>query len=104
MLTYDMADAAIQQIADALAPFDKQSQAAKIDVVRENSAAIKIQIIDSQFVGLTKVERSQRVWPFLRLLGSEIQDEISALVLLSPAEGQVPWASQVAPESSRVMQ
>ena len=102
-ITFDVRDSELQRLGDALAQYGRANPNARVDLIRENSAAIQIRVTDPQFAGLSKVERSNKVWPFIRLLPEELQDEISALVLLAPQD-RLPFdvGEQFAPSQPTV--
>jgi stress-induced morphogen len=56
------------------------------EAYRYNSASIRIRIIDDRFRGKSKAEREEMVFPVLKRLPEEIQDDIMLLLLLTDDE------------------
>jgi stress-induced morphogen len=77
-------------IKSALDEYDRNHSRARTDVRRQNSASVRIRIIDSAFTGLDRVQRENLVWPMLRKLPEVAQDDISMLLLLTPEESTSP--------------
>ena len=59
---------------------------AKVDAYRFNSISIRIRITDDKFRGLSKVDRTQMVEPFLDQLPESIQQDLVFLLLMAPGE------------------
>ena len=59
---------------------------AKIKSYRQNSAAIRVRIIDSDFRRLDRSARHNLVWNILESLPENIQSQITMLLLLTPEE------------------
>jgi hypothetical protein len=80
-------DAVIEEIRKVLAPFGIDHPGAKIDLYRQNSASVRVRIIDRDFAGMSKRERNELVWKkYLDSLSDDAQADISMLVLLAPDE------------------
>jgi stress-induced morphogen len=79
-------DSVVSRIEDALKKYGVQHTRAAINVYRQNSAAIRIRIIDPDFSGLDLVERDTRLWRILDELPEEVLNEITLLLLLTPEE------------------
>jgi stress-induced morphogen len=47
---------------------------------------VRVRIVDGDFRGMNRVERSKMVWAYLDSLPDEIQSDLSALILLTPEE------------------
>lgn len=47
-------DDCLQAVADALAKYEEQHPNAEIEVYRQNTASIRVQIVDSDFAGVSK--------------------------------------------------
>ena len=72
-----------QQVIDLL---KRAFPNAEIDAYRQNSAVIRVRMIDDYFQGKSRVEREEKVLPVLRRLPDEILGDITLLLLLTPAE------------------
>jgi hypothetical protein len=57
-----------------------------IAAYRYNSVSIRIRILDSVYKDKNRVEREAMVLPAIRALEQKIQDDITVLLLLTPAE------------------
>ncbi|MFO7901326.1 MAG: hypothetical protein R6U98_01590 [Pirellulaceae bacterium] len=79
-------DAAVEQIAAALAEFEKTHEYAECMVYRYNPASIRIRIVDSIFSGRSKSERHDYAMQYLRGLPDDVLSEISILLCLEPGE------------------
>ena len=59
---------------------------AEVDLYRQNSASVRVRVVDPAFRGKSRSERHKVVWPILRELPEEVLGELSMLVLLPPEE------------------
>lgn len=82
-----------QQILDVLASYKKSHPKAKIDVYRQNSASIRIRIIDPDFKGKDHVDRDSELWKIVSELPEEVQSQITFLLLLTPDETATSFAN-----------
>jgi stress-induced morphogen len=80
-------DALVKKFAKILGEYERENPGAVATVYRQNSAAIRVRVVDERFARMSKPDRHDRVWRFIsdRLSDDEIQ-ELSILLLLSPAE------------------
>lgn len=79
-------DDSIDKIIEALRAYEQDHPQAQIEVYRQNSVSVRIRIVDPDFTGHGKSQRSQDTWRYLSQLPEEIQSDISMLLLLTPAE------------------
>ena len=79
-------DAVIEQIIGALRPYAAAHPTSQIDLYRQNSVSVRVRIIDPDFAGRSKVDRSNDVWKYLSALSEEVESDISTLILLTPDE------------------
>lgn len=79
-------DRSVRQILDLLAEYDSTHPAALIHAYRQNSASVRIRIIDPDFQGRDRVERERNIWNILGKLPDDVQNEITLLLLLTPDE------------------
>jgi len=86
-------DDCLQAVADALAEYEKQHPKASVEVYRQNSASVRARIVDPDFDGVSKADRHDAVWAFVKDLPEEQQAEISLLLLLVPGELKMSFAS-----------
>jgi stress-induced morphogen len=86
-------DPIIERIIEALRSYEADHPSSQIDLYRQNSVSVRVRIIDPDFAGRNKVERSQMVWKYLDRLPEETQSDISTLVLLVPEETRMSFAN-----------
>jgi len=81
-----LSDSQRNVILDVLSPHQAAHPNAQIDVRRLHGVWIRVRIIDPDFQGIFWADRDEQVWPLLQQLPSEIFDDISMVLLLTPAE------------------
>ncbi len=86
-------DSVIERIIEALRAYEVEHPDAQIDIYRQNSVSVRVRIIDSIFSGMTKVERSKKVWQYLNSLPDDVQSDLSTLILLTPEETKMSFAN-----------
>ena len=79
-------DTVIDRMIETLQEFQADHPKSQIDLYRQNSVSVRIRIVDPDFSGLTKADRSKATWKYLNSLPDEIQADLSALILLTPDE------------------
>ena len=79
-------DAEVSAILEALETYRASHPSAKIDSYRQNSASIRIRIIDADFQKLDRAVRHDLIWEILEQLPEDIQSQVTVLLLLTPAE------------------
>jgi hypothetical protein len=79
-------DDILEEIKKVLSSYQKDHSAAMIDLYRQNSASVRVRIVDPDLGGLSKRERNDLVWKYLDPLSDRSQADISMLVLLTPGE------------------
>jgi hypothetical protein len=85
-ITRGKPDAIIDEIKQVLGSYEKDHPSAKIDLYRQNSASVRVRIIDSDFDGMSNRERNDLIWKYLEPLSEDSQGDLSMLVLLTPGE------------------
>jgi stress-induced morphogen len=80
-------DEIVNHVKSVLDEYEKQYAGSVATLYRQNSASIRIRIVDDRFAGHSKGERHDEVWDFIasRLDQDEMQD-ISVLLPLTSAE------------------
>ena len=86
-------DEVIDRMIEALRTYEVDHSGSDIDIYRQNSVSVRIRIIDPDFAGLSKVERSKRVWKYLDSLSDDVQSDLSTLILLTPEETKLSFAN-----------
>ena len=66
---------------------------AVIDCYRQNSASIRIRILDPGFRDLNRATRDDQIWKILGNLPEDIQSQITVLLLLTPEEAKTSFAN-----------
>lgn len=79
-------DAVIDRIIEALRAYKADHPNARIDLYRQNPVSVRVRIIDPDFAGRSKIDRSKEVWKYLNSSSDEIQSDLSALILLTTEE------------------
>lgn len=80
-------DELVERVKGALDEYERLHPGAVAALYRQNSAAIRIRIVDERFAQWSRGQRHDYVWKFItdRLSEDDIQ-EIAVLLLLPPAE------------------
>jgi hypothetical protein len=86
-------DAVLDRIIEVLRAYEQDHPQARIDLYRQNRVSVRIRIIDPDFAGTGKSERSQRAWTYLEKLDDDTQGDISTLLLLTPDETKMSFAN-----------
>jgi len=86
-------DPTIDQIIEALRGYEREHPRAKIDLYRQNSASIRIRIIDPELSGISKAQRHRLALGYLGALSDDTQGEIGLLLLLTPDETTMSFAN-----------
>src|SRR5262245_27925791 len=86
-------DEIIEQIIGVLRSYEADHPKSRIDLYRQNPVSVRVRIIDPDFSGLTKIERSKMAWNYLGHLPDDIQSDISTLILLAPEETSMSFAN-----------
>jgi hypothetical protein len=82
-------DAATKQIERALAEqYLPNHPRASLTVYRYNSASIRVRVVDPDFEGQDLVERETEIFPIIRKLPDDLQDQITMLFLVTPHESE----------------
>ena len=79
-------DTIIEQFTQALRAYEADHPDARIDLYRQNPVSVRVRIVDPDFAGRSKIDRSKEVWKYLNSLSDEIQSDLSALILLTTEE------------------
>jgi stress-induced morphogen len=81
-------DKVLTSVLAALDEYKEKHSKAIIDAYRQNSASLRIRIIDPDFGPLERIERHRLVWRILEKLSEEVLSQVSLLLLLSPEEAK----------------
>src|SRR5438105_3005749 len=76
-------DEATRQIEEHL---KSKFPVAQVTAYRQNFASVRVRIIDASFAGQSRIDREEKVFPYLRELPEETREDISVLLLLTPDE------------------
>ena len=69
----------MEKIAAVDLPYEADHPHAKIDLYRQNSVSVRVRIIDPDFVGYGRPQRSQQAWRYLEKLPDDVQSDISTV-------------------------
>jgi stress-induced morphogen len=86
-------DPIIDRIVEALRAYETDHPRSQIDIYRQNSVSVRVRIIDPDFAGRNRVDRSNIVWRYLDGVPEEIVSDISTLILLVPEEKEMSFAN-----------
>jgi len=86
-------DGIIDQIIAALDIYETDHARAQINLYRQNSVSVRVRIVDPDFAGQGKPQRSQQVWRYLDRLPEDVQSDISTVLLLTPDETKASFAN-----------
>jgi hypothetical protein len=79
-------DSDVLAVLKALEAYRTSHPEARIESYRQNSASIRIRIIDAEFKRMDRAIRHDVIWEFLEQLSEDIQSQITILLLLTPEE------------------
>lgn len=81
------ADPIVQGIKEALDAYEDSHPGAEAAVYRQNSAAVRVRVIDRRFEGMAKSRRHDDVWQFLAArVPEDALADVSLMLTLAPAE------------------
>ena len=84
----------LQQILQAkLDEYESDHPGSTAYFYRQNSVSIRVKIIDPQFAGLNEIERERIADQYLDQLPDEVAEDITLLLLFTPAEIREPRLS-----------
>ncbi len=86
-------DGIIDQIIAVLDSYEADHTRAEINLYRQNSVSVRVRIVDPDFAGQGKPQRSQQVWRYLDRLPEDVQSDISTVLLLTPDETKASFAN-----------
>ncbi len=86
-------DEVIDRIIAALRPYERDRPRAEIDLYRQNSVSVRVRVVDPDFAGQGKPQRSQLAWKYLGELPEDVQGDISTILLLTPDEKKMSFAN-----------
>lgn len=81
-------DAAVKAIKNILDLYEQENPGAAAELYRQNTASIRIRIVDERFRRMSKPARHDRVFDFIaeHVADDDLIQEISVLLLLAPSE------------------
>jgi hypothetical protein len=86
-------DEVIDKIITVLRPYEADHPRAQIDLYRQNIVSVRLRIVDPDFAGQGKPQRSQQAWKYLEQLPEDVQGDISTVLLLTPDETKMSFAN-----------
>jgi stress-induced morphogen len=80
-------DQAVQALRDALEDYEAHHSEAEATLYRQNSASIRLRVVDHRFEGMTKSRRHAYVWQFLaERVSEDTLSEVSLVLAIAPSE------------------
>ena len=86
-------DSVVREVVDALSGYRADHPRATVEVYRQNSASIRVRIIDTDFSELNRDERDTCLWKVLEKISRTAQRSITMLLLLTPNEADASLAN-----------
>jgi len=86
-------DEGIDRIIGALRIYEADHPGARIDLYRHDPASVRVRIINPEFAGRSKIDRSHEVGRYLDALSADDEADISTLILLAPEEAGTSLAN-----------
>lgn len=86
-------DPGLKQIVKALEQYAASHPKAEIEVYRHNIVSVRIRIIDPTFKGMSRGEREVDLWALFNELPEEVVQDVSLVILVTPAEAKKSFAS-----------
>jgi len=86
-ITQGSIDPEVQALKDALDAYEAAHPGADAALYRQNSASIRLRVIDRRFEGMTKSRRHADVWDFLATrVPEDTLADVSLVLTIAPAE------------------
>ncbi len=82
----DQRDTTLRRIEAVLKKYRADHPQAKTEAKRQNSASVRVRVINPEFSGTSKFDRHDAMQKYLDALSLEEFNEISMLLLLAPEE------------------
>jgi stress-induced morphogen len=87
-------DKVVVALRDALLEYESAYPGSEASLYRQNSASVRLRVIDRRFEGMTKSRRHSEVWDFLACrVSEETLSDISLLLAIAPAELGMSFAN-----------
>ena len=83
----------VQQVLDILETYKREHPRAIVDAYRQNSASIRVRVVDPDFEGIGRFARHDRIWNLLQELPENILSQITVLLPLTPEETKTSFAN-----------
>ena len=93
LLRTEKADARLKKIAKVLEHYAAKHPSAEVEAYRQNSASVRVRVIDPTFQGMSRSEREEDFWTLFEALQDELAAELSVVLLLTPDEAKKSLAS-----------
>ncbi len=79
-------DRILRDILNILKDYEVAHPEAVVEAYRQNSASVRVRIIDPDFAGFDRAERHDIVWRILEKLPEDVLSDVTILLLLTPDE------------------
>lgn len=83
----------VRAVLDVLNEYRASHPGSRVKSYRQNSASIRIRIIDAGFAGKDRATRDDLIWGVLGRSPERIQSQITVLLLLTPDETKTSFAN-----------
>jgi stress-induced morphogen len=83
----------LDAVMKVLANYEAQHPRAQIEGRRQNSVSIRIRIVDPDFANVSRTDRHDAVWRVLDELPEEILSQLTSILLFTPEEKKMSFAS-----------
>jgi stress-induced morphogen len=94
IITRGDADPAVQALKNALDAYEVDHPGAEAALYRQNSASIRLRVVDRRFEGMTKSRRHADVWQFLAArVPEDTLSDVSLVLAIAPAEMRESFAN-----------
>ncbi len=86
-VTQGTIDVEVRALKNALDAYEAEHSGAEASLYRQNTASIRLRVIDRRFEGMTKSRRHAEVWDFLAVrVPEDMLADISLVLTVAPAE------------------
>jgi hypothetical protein len=86
-------DPGLKLIVKALEQYAESHPKADIEVYRHNIVSVRIRVIDPSFKGVSRGQRDVDLWALLQELPEEVVQDITLIIMLTPAEAKKSFSS-----------
>ena len=85
-------DEVLDAVGKILRTYEDRHPRARIEAYRQDSASIRVRIIDPDFEGLDRANRRENAWRLLDDLSEDVLSRLNLLLLPAPREKKASFA------------